>query len=44
LCHLANIAMQLARTIRWDPAHEQIVGDSEASGMLSRPVRAPWSV
>lgn len=39
-CHLANIAMRLRRKIRWDPGQEQIVGDDEASRMLSRPVRA----
>ena len=28
----------------WDPAKEQIVGDSEAAGMLARPYRAPWAL
>jgi predicted dehydrogenase len=42
LCHLANIAMRLQRKIRFDPRREQIVGDSEAAAMLSRPLRAPW--
>ena len=44
ICHLANIAMQLRRKIRWDPEREVIVGDPEASAMLSRPARSPWSV
>lgn len=43
LCHLANIAMQLRRKIQWDPEKEQILGDPEASQMLSRPVRPLWS-
>ena len=42
LCHLGNIAMILKRKIKWDPAKEEIVGDSEAAGMLARPLRAPW--
>lgn len=44
LCHLGNIAMKLHRKIRWDPQHEQILNDEEAAGMLSRPIRAPWSL
>jgi predicted dehydrogenase len=43
LCHLGNIAMVLKRKIKWDPAKEEIVGDSEAAAMLGRPLRAPWS-
>lgn len=43
LCHLGNIAMQLHRKIRWDPAKETILGDVEAAKMLSRPRRAPWN-
>lgn len=43
LCHLANIAMRLRRKIRWDPKREQVLGDSEASQMLSRPARTAWS-
>lgn len=43
LCHLGNIAMRLKRTIKFDPRTEQIVGDEEASRMLGRPLRKPWS-
>jgi predicted dehydrogenase len=43
ICHLGNIAMRLGRkSLRWDPVKEQILGDAEASRMLSRPYRAPW--
>ena len=41
-CHLANIAMILGRKIRWDPEREQILNDSTANRMLSRPMRSPW--
>ncbi len=44
VCHLGNIAMRLKRKIRWDPEREQIVGDDEAAAMLSRPMRAPWTL
>ncbi|HWB85731.1 MAG TPA: Gfo/Idh/MocA family oxidoreductase [Bryobacteraceae bacterium] len=44
MCHLGNISMRLGRSLRWDAAKEQIVGDSEANGMLSRPYRAPWKL
>ncbi len=42
LAHLGNIAMQLQRDLKWDPAKEQIVGDAEANRMLRREYRAPW--
>ena len=42
VCHLANIALWLNRSIRWDPEEQQIIGDTEASRQLDRPKRAPW--
>ena len=42
--HLANIAMRLERKVRWDPDAERFVGDPEADRMLSRAMRAPWSL
>jgi predicted dehydrogenase len=44
ICHLGNIAMRLKRKIRWDPAAEKIIGDDEASRMLTRPMREPWGM
>ena len=45
LCHLGNIAMRLGKSgLKWDPDQEKIIGDSEASAMLSRPYRAPWKL
>jgi predicted dehydrogenase len=40
--HLANISLRLGRSVRWDAAQEQIVGDAEAAAMLARPYRSPW--
>jgi hypothetical protein len=41
-CHLANISMKLGRTLRWDEAKQDIVGDAEASAFLTREYRSPW--
>ncbi len=42
LCHIANIAMQIKRPLRWDPAAEKFVGADDANRMLSRAYREPW--
>ncbi|HYV30880.1 MAG TPA: Gfo/Idh/MocA family oxidoreductase [Candidatus Binatia bacterium] len=39
---LANISMQLGRSLTWDPAQGQVVGDDEANRLLRRPYRTPW--
>ena len=44
VCHLGNIAVRLGRNLRWDPEKEEILGDEEASAMLTRPQRAPWTL
>jgi predicted dehydrogenase len=41
-CHLANIAIQLGRPIRWDAVKEEFPGDAEANALLERPYRKPW--
>jgi hypothetical protein len=41
-CILANLAMQLGRTLTWDPAKHQVVGDTEANRLLRRPYHKPW--
>jgi hypothetical protein len=41
-CILANMSMQLGRTLAWDPRRNQVVGDEEANRLLRRPYRAPW--
>ncbi|MGB7157593.1 MAG: Gfo/Idh/MocA family oxidoreductase [Tepidisphaeraceae bacterium] len=43
-CHLANIALRLNRTLRWDATAQEIVGDAEASAFLSRPQRKGYEV
>ncbi len=41
-CILANLAMQLERTLEWDPQAHRVVGDDEANQLLARPYRQPW--
>ena len=39
---LGMLSMKLGRSVQWDGAKEEIVGDAEASALLKRPYRAPW--
>jgi predicted dehydrogenase len=39
---LGEISMLTGRSLKWDPDKEVIIGDEEASRMLSRPMRSPW--
>ena len=42
--HLALISLMTNRTIKWDPAKEVIIGDEDASKLLSREYRGPWKL
>jgi hypothetical protein len=44
LCHLANIAYRVGRTLRIDPETEAIRGDEDASALKQRAFRAPYAV
>jgi hypothetical protein len=41
-CLLANLAMKVGRPLRYDPVKREVVGDREATALLSRAYRAPW--
>jgi predicted dehydrogenase len=41
-CILANIAMGLGRTLKWDSAKHRVVNDDEANRLLRRAYRKPW--
>jgi predicted dehydrogenase len=41
-CILANLSMQLGRSLEWDHARGVVKGDEEANRRLRRPYRAPW--
>ncbi|GAB6164006.1 Gfo/Idh/MocA family oxidoreductase [Thermostilla marina] len=44
LGHLMNISWQVGRSIQWDGENEQVVGDEEANGLVTKPYRAPWKL
>ncbi len=41
-CILANLALQVNRTLAWDARKQRVVGDDEANRLLRRPYRKPW--
>ena len=41
-CILANRALKLGRSLRWDPGTQEVIGDDEANQLLRRPYRSPW--
>lgn len=41
-CILANLALDLGRTLTWDAETGKVVGDDEANARLRRPYRDPW--
>lgn len=43
-CHLANIAVRLGRSIKWDAAAEQIIGDQQAQSLQSREQRKGYEI
>ena len=42
-CFLANLSQKLGRSLTWDHAKGQVVGDAEANTLLARPYRAPYT-
>ncbi len=44
ISHLANIAIQNGRTLRWDPRSEQIVDDPASNNLLRRRYRGDWTL
>jgi len=42
-CHAAAISWILGRTLKFDPATESFINDSEANGLKARPERDPWN-
>ena len=41
-CLLANLSLQLGRSLKWDPVKHEVIGDKEATEKLARPYRKPW--
>ena len=44
ISQISDIAVRLGRKVTWDPRREAVIDDAEATAMLSRPRRAPWTV
>lgn len=42
--HLANISYRLGRTINFDADHQTIINDPEATALLTREYRGPYSL
>ncbi len=42
IAQLSDICIRVGRRIRWDPKKEAIVDDSDATKMMSVPMREPW--
>lgn len=40
---IADIAGRLERKVKWDPKREEFINDPEATALLTRPMRDPWS-
>ncbi len=43
-CHMANIAMLLNRTVKWDPDKYEFPDDAEANALTRRPQREPYQI
>jgi predicted dehydrogenase len=41
-CILANVAVQVGRSLAYDPQRREAHGDPAATALLRRPYRAPW--
>src|SRR5690606_40373973 len=41
-CILANLSMDLGRSIQWDHEAGRAINDDEANQRLARPYRGPW--
>jgi len=44
VCHLANIAREIGRPIKWDPKTETFPGDDEANQYVNRPRRKGYEI
>jgi predicted dehydrogenase len=40
--HLGYIASVVGRTLKWDAAQQQIIGDPAATKLMGKPFRPPW--
>ncbi len=44
IVNMGVIALQLGRTLHFDPVNQQFIDDEAANRMIHQPMRAPWSI
>ena len=44
IVNLGKIALQLGRTLNFDPVSQTFINDDEANRMINPPMRAPWNI
>jgi predicted dehydrogenase len=44
ISHMSDLCVRLGRPIQWDPEKEAIIGDIQATRLLNRTMRSPWSL
>lgn len=44
MAFLGMISCKVGRSLVWDGAREEIVGDAQASALMGRSYRAPWQM
>ena len=42
--HLGYIASVVGRKLKWDAVKQEIIGDPEATALLSKKMRSPWHI
>ena len=42
VCHAANVALHLGRTVRYDNTKNEFIDDVEANRLRSEALREPW--
>ena len=42
--NMGKIALQLGRTLHFNPVTQEFVNDAEANKLLNPPMRAPWNI
>jgi hypothetical protein len=41
---MGKIALQLGRTLKFNPVTQEFINDEEANGLIHPAMRAPWNI
>ena len=44
IINMGKIALQLGRSLRFDPVAQLFINDEEANRMINPPMRSPWNI